>query len=99
MRVCLSHYALRSSTGSDSGNYHPKNWIIEGSNDRKSWTQLDRRDGNHDINGEDLRKIFAVASPTEDFVRFVRFRLVGRNHMGTMAIMLGSWDLFGRLFE
>jgi hypothetical protein len=99
MRVQLLHYTLRSALDGCVDNYNPKNWVIDGSTDGNSWITLDRRDNNSDINGADFKKTFTIAIPQTELVRFVRFRLIGKNHAGNTAIMLQSWELFGHLYE
>ena len=48
-RVTPTSYSIRSQSGG-SGSCHLKSWVIEASNDGQSWTEIDRRDGNSDLN-------------------------------------------------
>ena len=52
----------------------PMSWVIEVSNDGYSWTEIDRRENNDDLNEEHVTVNFTIQRvPTESF-RFFRFR-------------------------
>jgi hypothetical protein len=73
----------------------PKNWVLEGSNDRISWIELDRRE-NTDLPNFAVRR-FPVAKSEE--VRMIRLRQTGKNANGSDYLTIGSFDVSGTLLE
>lgn len=51
-KIDMHSYFIRSNSNSPSGYSHPKTWRIEGSNDGSSWTKLDRRENDSNLNGQ-----------------------------------------------
>ena len=51
-KIDLYSYFIRSNLGSPSNYSHPKSWRIMGSNDCKSWCQIDRQKNVEDLNGQ-----------------------------------------------
>jgi hypothetical protein len=93
--VRLTHYSIRSYRAM-TGFPHPRNWVIEGSNDGKTWVELDRREDNNDLNGNRLTMVFPVAH-SED-VRMVRLRQHGPNHWQRYNLNIEAFELFGNLY-
>ena len=57
----LKSYALTSAN--DVPNRDPSDWVLEGSSDGKTWTELDRRAGLKPFGERHQRQVFAVAKP------------------------------------
>jgi hypothetical protein len=72
-----------------------KSWAVEGSNDEASWTEIDRRENNKDLNGKMAVKTFAV-SRSRSFRR-IRLLQTGPNHRGDNCLRLSAFELFGTI--
>jgi hypothetical protein len=94
MKVRPTHYSVRMyPTGRNS--YHLKNWVIEGSTDGASWSEIDRREKNTDLNSSLAIKTFEVAKIAT--FRMIRLRQIGQNHRGDHYLIFTSFELFGSL--
>lgn len=96
--ICPQSYTVRSY-GTGPGGCHPKSWVFEGSHDKKTWTLLDRRCNNSDLNDSRVTHNFAVESPSREFFRFIRLRLTGENHSGGASLRITALEVFGVLME
>ena len=78
---------------------HLKSWIIEGSNDEESnkkWEEIDRRINNNDLNGFCKFKHFQISKKSKSF-RYIRLRMIDKNHHGSYYLGLSKFELFGDL--
>jgi hypothetical protein len=89
MRVRPTHYAIRA--------YVLKSWVVEGSLDGSSWTEIDRQTGNQDFDGKWRTVSFAVSNPAE--FRFIRLTQTDKNHCGADELVLDTLEFFGTLSE
>jgi hypothetical protein len=71
---------------------HLKNWMLEGSDDEGSWTEIDQRENNRHLNDDSAVKTFAVAR-SGSFHR-IRLRQTGPNHMGCNRLGLMAFEIF-----
>jgi hypothetical protein len=92
-RVRLTEYSIRTY----HGNYHLKSWVIEGSDDGQTWTQIDRRSNTNDLNGWDKFRTYGVSTVVE--TRILRLRQTGKSHSGDDYLAFSAWELFGTLLE
>jgi hypothetical protein len=90
-----THYSLLSYL-TQAGN-HPRNWVIEGSNDGKLWIEFDRREENNELNGRSQTAIFQMSKSEE--VRMIRLRQHKLNHRQNHFLNIAAFELFGNLFE
>jgi hypothetical protein len=86
VRIEPTHYTIWSDSGLQS-------WAVEGSDDGDSWTEIDRRENNSDLNGEWALKTFAI-SQSESFER-IRLRQTGPNHDGDNYLQFSAFKVFG----
>jgi hypothetical protein len=93
MRVTPTHYSIKTHKGPS----YPKNWVIEGSEDGKSWIELGRRKDKRDLNGKLVTKTFPVARSEE--VRFIRFLQTGKTHENDDCLYICAFEVFGFLKE
>jgi hypothetical protein len=96
-RVEVCHYAIRSQFDTGKGYYHPKSWVIEGSIDGSSWTELDSRSNNSELNGQNLIGTWPTTVQLQS--RYIRFRMTGQNHYGSHYLVFSGLELFGTLIE
>ena len=92
-RVIPTSYSARCF-----GQFRPNHWVIEVSNDGKSWTEIDRRDTN-ELNGAELTRNFRISRVPSEGFRFFRLRQTGPNDEGELCLVLRALEIFGTLFE
>jgi hypothetical protein len=97
MAIKPTQYTIRSYYNWGTGDWHPKNWVIEGSRDGSTWIELDRRENNNDLNGPNIHRTFSV-SPSSG-VRIIRLRQIGLNHASSNHIALSTFEVFGLLMK
>jgi hypothetical protein len=95
-QLYVTEYTLKSPN-SKAGWNHLKSWLLEGSDDGETWEEIDRREGNNDLNGRSRVKTFACQQPAK--VRKLRLHQIGKNHRNADDIQLSGIEFFGRLFE
>jgi hypothetical protein len=94
LAITPTEYILRS-IHEQSGSVHPRGWILEGSSDGISWTELDHREDNNDLNRPNTLVTFPVA--LIPLSRMVRIRQTQKNHHGTDVLALAYFDIIGTL--
>ena len=99
-RVIPTSYSVMSMGGGPGWN-HAKSWVIEVSNDgtENSWTIIDRRDNNNDLNDSFATVNFKISRVPSDGFRFFRLRQTGKNHLGNEVLSISSLEIFGTLSE
>ena len=77
-----------------SGAYdHLKSWVVEVSNDGRSWTEIDRRDNDNDLNGRHATANFKISKVPSESFRFFRLRQTDK---GTVEV--AALEIFGNVF-
>jgi hypothetical protein len=94
MKIRPTHYSVRMYPAGRNS-YHLKNWVIEGSTDGASWSEIDRRENNTDLNSSLAIKTFEVAKIATFWM--IRLRQIGQNHRGDHYLIFTSFELFGSL--
>jgi hypothetical protein len=98
MRVRPTHYTLWALS--------LKSWVVEGSLDGSSWTEIDRQTNNKDFKSwaRDNQKFldwhtasFALSKPAE--FRFIRLTQTRKNHWDEDFLSLRAVEFFGTLSE
>ena len=75
-RVQLSDYSIMShSYGPNCGNL--RNWVIEVSNDRTFWEEVDRHSNDTTLNNSNITAVFHVNEKSNEFYRYIRLRTTG----------------------
>jgi hypothetical protein len=87
-RVRPTHYTIRG--------WDLKSWVVEGSLDGRSWTEIDRQTDNQDFKDGNTVS-FAVSNPAE--FRFIRLTQTCKNHLGDDYLALHGVEFFGTLSE
>jgi hypothetical protein len=72
---------------------HLKGWAVDGSDDGASWTEIDRREKNSDLNASSAVKMFAVSRSGS--LSKIRSRQIGRNHNRGNCLVLIAFEFFG----
>ena len=94
--VAPTSYSIMSCTDRRGG-WHPRSWVLEASNDKSTWTLLDQRDDNSDLNDRSVTCHFSLKNQAQMMFRFVRLRQTGRNHHNSDSFALASLEIFGTL--
>jgi hypothetical protein len=92
LRIEPTHYTIRTSKYGPN-TFHLKSWAVEGSDDGASWTEIDRRENNSDLNDRSAVKTFAV-SRSGSF-RMIRLHQTGPTHNGNNVMNLNAFEVFG----
>ena len=93
-KVKINGYSLKTSRNSYS---HLKSWVIEGSNDRSNWTEIDKKENNYDLNGPSYQKYFPISQITDEF-QFIRIRTIGKDHYNEDYLVLTNFEFYGEIF-
>jgi hypothetical protein len=88
MRVRPAHYTIQAEW--------LKSWLVEGSLDGSSWTEIDRRTDNQDFKNITTAS-FAVSNRAE--FRFIRLTQTDKTHSGYDYLILFAVEFFGTLSE
>ena len=92
-RVALTNYSLRTY-----GAAYPKSWVLEVCKDRSTtWYVVDRRENEEETKFRWATRNFVISTPPHGTFRFVRLRMIGKNHDGCDVLSLSSLELFGSL--
>jgi hypothetical protein len=89
--VCLSHYALKSHTGTLNFFRH---WVLEGSGDGRIWDIIDSR-STDELAGK--QKVAVFPANSAHYYRFIRLRQTGKTSHGHNTLILQNLELFGML--
>jgi hypothetical protein len=92
----LQKYSIRTFVGGPNSG-HLKNWVMEGSNTGKEWTEIDRRQDNSDLNNRNKQTTFSCREQIGIF-RYIRLRQIGSNHSGNNFLFLGNVEFFGCIY-
>lgn len=87
-RIILSHYSIHIPK---EGLGSPRNWTLEGSNDKKNWIRLDERNDN--IFSRNQEALFSIDTSHEPLQHF---QLTFKNDM---QVSLTGIEFFGRIYE
>lgn len=94
-RIIPTNYTIRSFTNSVDS-HHPRNWIIEVSNDNKNWTTIDEQTDNSTLKGNNIVHTFPVKKTEESF-KFIRMRITGPNWYNNYRLYICSMEIYGKL--
>jgi hypothetical protein len=97
-RIEPTHYSIRSWHKDWTTGVELVSWVIEISNDGKTWTEVDRHNNDRTFLQGGIGS-FAI-SKSCDPSRFVRLRQIGKTANGTFDyLVVTSFELFGYLSE
>jgi hypothetical protein len=90
LRIRPTHYTMKA--------HYPKSWVVEGSVDGESWTEIDRRTDNEDFATGANTISFTVANPVDS--RFIRLTQTDKSHdLKDCLGILHLVEFFGTLSE
>ena len=79
-KVKINGYSIKTYNNATNW-HHLKNWIIEGSNNRNQWMEIDKKENNSDLNGRNYQCFFPISRRGDEF-QYIRLRMIGTNHHG-----------------
>ena len=90
-KVYFTNYSILSRTKIDL--HHPTNWIVEGSLDNKTFTQIDEQNNIQDLKGLSKIRTFQVKEPR--YVQYIKFTHYGTSSTGERYFSFHKIDIFG----
>jgi hypothetical protein len=93
LRPSVTHYVIRSN--GSQGYYHLRSWVLEGSDDNSTWTELDHRENDTGMNDAYSVSWFEVRSVIE--CHFIRLRATGPMSSGHNYLFICGFEVFGGL--
>jgi hypothetical protein len=92
-RISVTDYTMKSGVYSSS---HLSRWSLDGSNDGKSWINLDRRN-TEDLHGHYVVKSYRCEShqSASSFFRFIRLTETGTSATNGSKLVLSNLEFFG----
>jgi hypothetical protein len=93
-RISPTHYTLRSD---GIGCCHLLQWSLDGSDDEKSWTNLDRQN-TQDLNGDFRVKSYSL-TPSSSAFRYLRLTQTGSTSSNSHHLGLSRVEFFGKVRE
>ena len=98
-RICVKSYAIRTKyNSSNSENYNPQEWVLEGSDDGSVWSTIDDKTGDKGISWPTTdygRKFFTVPQNVNSYY-YHRIRFISGNHSFNLAI--GEIEYFDNVY-
>lgn len=95
-KVIPKNYVIKSADF-DENVYHPKSWVVEGSNDNSKWEICDEQNSNFSLNGNNIVQMFQIKNESNKEFRYIRIRQTQKNCGGDNDLMIQSFELFGTL--
>lgn len=95
MRIHITNYTLKTHKY-PSGTCHIKSWIIEGSNGKNIWSEIDKR-SSPVLNGPNRFQTFP-ATKSNDTFQYIRLRQTGFNFRNDNILAIASIEFFGTIY-
>ncbi|KAK8880527.1 hypothetical protein M9Y10_003206 [Tritrichomonas musculus] len=94
--IQISSYSIKTIHLTSYDPEHPRNWVLEVSNDNKAWHAIDEHKDDATLNGANLIKTFNTKIMNE-FYRFVRFRQTGVSWTNNYYVRFNLIEFYGKL--
>lgn len=95
-KVIPTNYTIRSYSGGQGG-WHPKSWVIEGSNDKSSWSVIDEENNCSYLNDCNLVHQFQMNRKSSEEFQYIRMRLTDVAWCNNYYLMIDSFEIYGNL--
>lgn len=95
--MVVSDYSLQNGSDSPSYDHTPRNWILQGSNNDATWTDIDTRSNNTDIASSLGAWGHFILGATPAAYRYLRVIANGVNNGGdaTYFLQIGEFEFYG----
>ncbi|KAK8867140.1 hypothetical protein M9Y10_010114 [Tritrichomonas musculus] len=90
--IQLSSYSIKGLNENNCLN----NWVLEVSNDKKKWIEIDRRENDTTLNGRNIVANF-VNKQKKKFYKYVQIRQIGTNSTMNYSTNIMAIEFFGKL--
>jgi gas vesicle protein len=94
-KLRLTGYSIRSRFDGFPGSNNLKSWVIEVSDDGKTWEVVDQKENDSDLNDKNIAKAWPIAKEVE--CSFVRLRQTDLSHSKKHYLAISGFELFGVL--
>ena len=98
--VSVTSYSIASYYRDSRGVGSPKSWILEGSNDGRQWTVLDRRENDYHLAAQNYtvhNYLIVPASPQR--YSYLRISQTGKNHHDGDTLTIAALEFIGTIFQ
>lgn len=95
-KIIPKNYSVKSHDNSENS-CHPKSWVIEASNDEKSWEIIDEQENCSLLNGSLLSFTFTIENPENKEYQFLRMRQIDSCWDGSYNFSIDSIEFYGTL--
>lgn len=93
-RVSPTNYTIKTV-----GNYYPKSWVIEGSNDNVSVEILDSQNNCSRLNNCSVVCTFTIGNQKNKQYRYIRMRQTGETWCGGNYLLIRTFEIYGQLLS
>lgn len=93
-RVTVTDYTIRTD---NIVGCKPKSWVIEGSENYRSWDTIDTQNNCPILNEVSKTHTFTVSNQNNKKYRYIRMRLTSRNWGDCDCLRLNSFEIYGDL--
>ena len=95
-KVIPKYYSIKTH-GDGQNSYHPRTWVIEGSNDGKNWEKIDEQINCSYLNGRYCSHTFQIENLKQEEFNFIRMKLTDKNWRNDNYLCISAFELFGTL--
>ena len=95
--IQMTSYSIKSYNGNQS-NGHLRNWVVEVSNDKNSWTAVDKHENDSTLRGYNIIANF-ITKETDEFYQFARLRQTGKSWSDDYYTYFYFIEFYGKLKE
>lgn len=93
-RIIPTHYTIRAC----ADNRNPRKFVIEGSNDKKNWTLIDKKKNCTELKNYVADHTFSIEKEVTQSFKYIRIRHYGINWDNINLLQIRSLEFFGKIF-
>ena len=100
-RVIISNYLMKSNC-TRPNMWHPKCWVLEGSNDNVKWLKIDEQNNCSVLNGKLKSHVFTIQnheSESSKAFKYIRIRQTSVNWANNNSLDFCSIEFFGKIVQ
>lgn len=94
--IIPTNYTIGTQSGGPNCN-HLKNWILEGSKDKVSWTKLDEEKNCSYLNGSCFYHTFPIQNENHQSFKYLRIHQTGQTWYNNYNLLIGCVEFYGQL--
>ena len=100
--VNVTSYSIASCYGNSKyvSAGSPKSWVLEGSNDGRRWTVLDRRENDYHLAAANYTvHNYLIVPAIPQRYSYLRISQTGKNHRGDYKLTIAALEFIGTIFQ